>query len=193
MIDPFSAVETTRLRLRCVRIEDAEPTALLMTPDISRWVARWPIPFTTAMAAERIAASRIAALQGTALPFAISEKASGEFMGWIAVHRDTKEIQRGSFGYWLGEAYHGRGYMREAAPTALQAGFDLLGLDVIEAGAQPGNDASMAVMRACGMTPTGTRMVPAPARGRDELCQMFELRRPAYQGNTGVPVPGMKG
>ena len=132
------------------------------------------------MAAERIAESRGAASNGLTLPFAIVDKASGALIGWIVVHRDAADSRRGSFGYWLGEAHHGRGYMREAAPAALRAGFDRLGLDVIEAGAQPGNAASVAVLRACGLIPTGTRMVPAPARGRDELCEMFEIRRPAF-------------
>jgi ribosomal-protein-alanine N-acetyltransferase len=196
MTSPFPAVDTARLRLRCVRPEDAEPTAALMTAEISRWVARWPMPFTPGMAAERIATSHAAARAGNALPFAIIEKASEAFSGWIVIHRDADDILRGSFGYWLGEACHGRGYMREAAPAALQAGFTLLGLDAIEAGAQPGNEASFAVIRACGMAPIGTRMVPAPARGRDELCHMFEIRRPAHPCSPrtiALPVPGLTG
>jgi ribosomal-protein-alanine N-acetyltransferase len=186
----FPAIETDRLLLRCVSGEDADATAALMTPEVSRWVARWPIPFTAAMAAERIAASRMAARAGNALPFAILEKTSRRLIGWIVVHRDADDIRRGSFGYWLGAAHHGQGYMREAAPAALRAGFDLMDLDVIEAGAQPGNDASFAVLRACRMTPTAMRMVPAPARGREELCQMFEI---GHQGNAAFAAPGAKG
>ena len=193
MPDPFPAVETARLALRCVQVADAQATAALMTPEVGRWVARWPTPFTTAMAAERIEQSRTAAAAGNALPFAIVERASAALIGWITVHRDAADTRRGSFGYWLGEAYHGQGYMREAAPAALRAGFDRLDLDVIEAGAQPGNDASIAVMRACGMTPIGTRMVPAPARGRDELCHMFEITLATHQGNRAFPAPGAKG
>lgn len=68
--------------------------------------------------------------------------------------------------------------MRELAPVAMAAGFELLDLDVIEAAAQPGNDASFAVMRACGMQLTGERLVYAPARNRNELCLVYEVQRP---------------
>jgi ribosomal-protein-alanine N-acetyltransferase len=64
---------------------------------------------------------------------------------------------------------------------------------VIEAGAQPGNTASFAIMRACGMRPVGERMIPVPARGRDELCHFYEVHRPPHQGNAAFPVPGTKG
>jgi ribosomal-protein-alanine N-acetyltransferase len=72
-------------------------------------------------------------------------------------------------GYWLGEKHHGKGYMKELAPVALAAAFKLLDVEVIEAGAQPENTASLAVMRGCGREFTGERMVYAPARKREEL------------------------
>jgi ribosomal-protein-alanine N-acetyltransferase len=67
--------------------------------------------------------------------------------------------------------------MHEAAPATVAAAFARLGLDVIEAGAQPGNAASFAVMRACGMQPIGERDVFAAARGRHERCMFYEVRR----------------
>lgn len=176
--DTFQPLETVRLRLRCVALEDAGATAAMMTPEISRWLAYWPVPFTHDMAVARIAASRGQAQQGDALPFAIIEKASGDLIGWVMLHRDREDRRRGTFGYWFGGSSHGRGYMRELAPVAIATAFELLDLDVIEAAAQPSNAASLAVMRACGMQPTGERMVYAPARERDELCVIYEVRRP---------------
>jgi ribosomal-protein-alanine N-acetyltransferase len=66
--------------------------------------------------------------------------------------------------------------MREAAPATVAAAFERLELDVIEAGAQPGNAASFAVMRVCGMQPVGERDVFAAARGRHERCMFHEVR-----------------
>ena len=43
-------IETPRLRLRPPRPEDAPAGAALMTPGVSRWLARWPVPFTPEMA-----------------------------------------------------------------------------------------------------------------------------------------------
>lgn len=166
--DPFDPVWTMRLKLRCVRPEDAARTSAMMTPAISRWVASWPVPFTPEMAAE----------EGRALPFAVERRSDGALLGWLGVHRDATDGRRGVLGYWLGEEYHGHGFMREAVPAAVAAAFERLGLGVIGAGAQPGNTASFAILRGCGMVPAGQRMVFASARGRDEVCLFYEAARP---------------
>lgn len=177
--DPFDPVKTARLKLRCVRPGDAARTSAMMTPAVSRWVASWPVPFTPEMAAERIAAARKAAEEGRALPFVVERRSDGALLGWVGVNRDAMSNRRGVLGYWLGEEHHGYGYMREAVSAVVAAAFEKLNLDVIEAGAQPGNAASFAVLRGCGMTPAGERMVFAPARDRDELCLFYEAARPA--------------
>lgn len=176
--EPFPPVGTARLLLRCVRPGDAAALSAMMTPAVSRWVAYWPVPFTVAMAERRIADARRAAAEGRALPLAVERRADGAVLGWVAVNRDAADPRRGTLGYWLGEAHQGRGTMREAAAAAVAAGFTLLGLDVIEAAAHPGNAASFAVMRGCGMAPAGERVLFAPARQRDELCLIHEVRRP---------------
>jgi ribosomal-protein-alanine N-acetyltransferase len=176
--DPFPPLETTRLTLRCVSLEDAAATAMMMTPEVSRWVASWPVPFTQQMALERIRTSREAALAGDALPFAIIEKASGELVGWFVIQRGITNRQHGDVGYWFGEKHHGKGYMRELAPVALAAGFELLDLEAIDATVQPGNAASIAVILSCGMRPIGERMYYASARQRNELCLVYQIKRP---------------
>lgn len=84
-----------------------------MTPEVSRWVANWPVPLTVEMAISRIKSSRELASAGDALPFGVVEKASTKVIGWVTRHRDPMERRRGAFGYWLGEEYHGKGDMRE--------------------------------------------------------------------------------
>ncbi len=150
----------------------------MMTPEISRWVGYWPVPFTVEMAELRIERARAAAFAGKTLPFA-AERLDGALVGWIVFNRTDEDARRATFGYWLGEAHHGCGYMREMAPLALAAGFRLLGVNVIEASVQPDNVASLAVLRACGFREIGQGMVAAPARNRTELCDLFELMRPA--------------
>jgi len=49
---------------------------------------------------------------------------------------------------------------------------------VVEAGAQLGNIASFAVMRACSMTLAHESLVYVQARGQDELCAFYEIRHP---------------
>lgn len=173
---------TARLSLRPPALADALALSALMTPAVSGWLASWPVPFTPAMATVRIAGAQRAAERGTALPFVVERRADGAVLGWIRVARDAIDGRRGSLGYWLGEAHQGQGYMREAAPVTVAAAFQLLGLEVVEGAARPGNAASLATLRACGMTPTGKRMVFAQTRNRAELCDLFAVAR------SGGPV-----
>jgi ribosomal-protein-alanine N-acetyltransferase len=187
---PFRSVETTSLLLRWVEDRDAPAISRLMTPAVSRWLASWPVPFTDDLAMERIKSARAGAALSNILPFAITLKQTGAVIGWVAVEREADHGPRGSLGYWLGEAYHGNGYMREAVSPAVAAGFALLGLSIIEAGAQPENTASFAVMAVCGMQKSGERMVYAPSRHRDELCVFYELQRDDFwSARQGVDGP----
>lgn len=171
-------VETARLRLRCVHLEDAMPVSAMMTAAVSRWVASWPVPFTPEMAVERITKARRAAADGKALPYALQGRSDAALIGWIGVTREASDDRRAMLGYWLGERHNGHGYMREAAPSAVQMASQQLNLDVIEAVAQPENAASFAVLRGCGMAPVGEKMIFAPSRSRDELCLLHEVAEP---------------
>jgi RimJ/RimL family protein N-acetyltransferase len=59
----------------------------------------------------------------------------------------------------------------------MQAAFDLLGIECIEAGAQADNASSFAVMQRIGMTKSHERMVFASARTRTELCVYYRITR----------------
>jgi RimJ/RimL family protein N-acetyltransferase len=177
--DPFPPLETARLLLRCVALKDAAETSSLMTSEVSRWLASWPFPFTKAMAENHIQGMRTAAVQATALPYAILLKEGRKLAGWVILTKEALDLRRGALSYWLGQPYHGRGFAREAITAVLSTGFEQLDLAVIEAGAQPGNVGSLAVMRTCGMAEAGERMVYAPARGREELCIFYEISRSA--------------
>jgi ribosomal-protein-alanine N-acetyltransferase len=173
----FESLETARLELRCVSPEDATETSTLMTEQVSRWVANWPCPFSEEMAAQRILLMRQRAVEGDALPFAIIQKADGRMIGWAMLVRDKNVRLRASLGYWLGEAYHGQGYMTEVVAAIIREGFRMLDVEIIEAAAQPENVASLALMRACGMAEKDRAAVFAPARNREEICIFFEIER----------------
>jgi ribosomal-protein-alanine N-acetyltransferase len=119
-----------------------------MTPGVSRLLASWPVPFPLQMAASRIKAARRRAICGDALPFAITARSDGSLIGWTTVERDAHDRMSASLSFWLGERYHDQGFMREIAPVVIEAGFRLLAVDSIEAGAQVTNTASFAVMEA---------------------------------------------
>jgi ribosomal-protein-alanine N-acetyltransferase len=53
-------------------------------------------------------------------------------------------------GYYAFEPFAGRGYMRAAMPQLLRFAFDELGLHRVQANVQPGNEASIALVRGAG-------------------------------------------
>lgn len=164
-------IETARLRLRPPCMNDAPLLTALMTPTVSRWLASWPVPFTLELAQARIAEAREAMAQGGAICCVIEHR--GEAAGWIGAAR-LPGTHRASFGYWLGEPWHGQALMQEAAPAFVVALRTRLALDSIEATCQPANRGSARVLAACGLKRVGTRNDYAPARDRDELLDLWE-------------------
>lgn len=164
-------IETARLRLRPPHPDDAPALAALMTPAVSRWLASWPVPFTLERAQARIADVLDAMAQGGTICCVIEHQ--GEIAGWIGAAR-RPGTHRASFGYWLGEPWHGRAIMQEAAPAFVAALRDRLALDSIEAACQPENHASARVLATCGLRRTGDRLQYTPARSRDEQVDVWE-------------------
>ena len=169
---------TPRLRLRPLNVADAQAMAALITPEISRWTASLPGSLSPAEAAERIGPIVRAMEAGDDVTMAIEARDAPAFIGWIGVRRLADAPHRANLGYWIGEPFHGRGYTREAARAFLPAAWDWLDVEAIEAGVQPANAASLAILSGLGMQPIGERMHFAPVRGREELCLYFEARRP---------------
>lgn len=183
---PPPTLDTPRLHLRPVGPEDAEATGALMTPAVSRWLASWPLPFTVAMARERIALSRSLAEAEQALSVAVTARGTGELLGWIMLHRTRDDPRVATLGYWLGEAHQRRGLLREAATALLPVAAAWLDVDRIEASAHPDNDGSFAVMRACGMTFRRETVIHAPARNRDETVHIYAIERDALTPPSGT-------
>lgn len=172
-------VTTARLRLRSPEPHDASAVAPLMTPGVSRWLATWPSGMTESEAAARIGASLDATATGDALHYVVTRREDEAIVGWIRIERSEPDGARGELGFWLAEAFHGKGYMTEAAAAACATAFKLLGLTAIEAGAQPLNTASHRVLQKLGMQPIGERAVYAALRNAFETCLYFELSAPA--------------
>jgi len=170
-------LHTARLRLRVVDEQDAAIAARLMTPAVSQRLASWPSPLDEAGAAARLRRMRDATVHGQALCLALEPREGGGLMGVVMVVRAKYDARRGDLGYWLGEPFHRRGYMAEAAVAAVSDAFVRLDLDAIEAGAQLENAASLALMRRLAMRPIDERPVWAEARGREERCAYYQITR----------------
>ena len=169
---------TDRLVLRPLSLDDAGPTARLMTPGIARWTGSWTGENTAQDVADRILRQQQTEARGFALNRAAVLKATGELIGWMGVRRSDEQPERGALGYWIGEAWFGQGYTREAVRVLVPHAFKVLDIAVMEAAAQTGNAASLAVLRGLGMRHMGQREEFATARGASDLCDWFELDRP---------------
>ena len=168
---------TKRLRLRLPAPDDADALARLMTPDVSRWLATWPSPMTSSDMLARMAKAERRRAAGTALDFVIELLATAWPIGWIGMSRRPDDPRRAMLGYWLGPAVHGRGYATESAAAFVAYAVANWHIDVVEAGGQVANRASLRVLEKIGMKFTDERMIYAPVRDRSELCAFYELRR----------------
>ncbi len=169
---------TERLRLRPLLLSDAEPTLRLMTPGVARWTGSWRNQETVELITRRIGKHHEQEAQGVAYDRVITLKTTGEVIGWIGARRSDQDPRRANLGYWIGEAYFGQGYTREAAHALVPVVFERLDLDVIEAAAQVANTASLAILRGLGMRHVGQRESYSVARGAADMCDWFELDRP---------------
>lgn len=68
-------------------------------------------------------------------------------------------------GYWLGEAYWGRGYMSEALLKVLHFGFEQRSATSFEAGVFTDNPASSRLLDKMGFNQIGEETVPSQGRG----------------------------
>jgi RimJ/RimL family protein N-acetyltransferase len=171
-------LRTERLTLRPLSPSDAAETVRLMTPEIARWTGSWIGEETVERVAERIRLNRETEARGFAVSRVANLTATGEMLGWMGVRKLDADPRRGALGYWIGEAWFGRGYTSEAVRALVPYAFEALDLKVIEAAAQTANAASLAVLRGLGMRHMGQRLEFAPARGAPDLCDWFELVRP---------------
>jgi ribosomal-protein-alanine N-acetyltransferase len=94
--------------------------------------------------------------------------------GAIAGVVNVSEIVRGALesgylGYYAHAAHAGRGYMREGLSLVLSRGFRELGLHRLEANVQPGNAASIGLVRGLGFRREGfsPRYLKLAGRWRD--------------------------
>jgi ribosomal-protein-alanine N-acetyltransferase len=94
------------------------------------------------------------ARQGTTLPFAV--EVDGRFVGQLTVSNIVRgSAQFASMGYWLDEAYAGRGIMPRAVAMAIDHCFGEAGLHRIEICIRPENTNSLRIVEKLGLHEVG--------------------------------------
>ncbi len=115
--DPVLAGELVRLRPLRPDDLDAAWELLAGRPKILAWLA-WDGPRSRAEWAPVFEHWD----GGGEFRFAIEESESGRFAGMISV-RSADRGGTGDLGYWLGESFHGQGYMTEAVELLVDYAF----------------------------------------------------------------------
>ncbi len=88
--------------------------------------------------------------------FFVCQAGEGRIVGVMNLSEIVRGIFRSAYlGYYVGEPYAGRGYMTEAVRLLLGHAFEGLKLHRVEANIQPGNLASIALVKRAGFVKEG--------------------------------------
>jgi RimJ/RimL family protein N-acetyltransferase len=109
-----------------------------------------PHPYPVGGGAGWIATHPIAWRDGSAITYALALPEDDVLIGAVSLGINGAE-QSAELGYWLGTPYWNRGYMTEAARALVAFGFEVVGLDRIQATHLTRNPASGRVMEKIGM------------------------------------------
>ncbi|MFD0915933.1 GNAT family N-acetyltransferase [Pseudahrensia aquimaris] len=149
-----------RLTLRRPRIDDYEQWAKLrresaefLKPFEPKW-ARTELAKTSYRA--RLAQQEADIVSGRGYHWFLFSIENGALLGGLSLTNIRRGIiESGTLGYWMGEAYAGQHFMREAVSTVSDYAFDTLGLHRLEAATVLNNVASQKLLSACGFQREG--------------------------------------
>jgi RimJ/RimL family protein N-acetyltransferase len=145
-------IETGRLLLRPPHEEDIEDMVRLANNyAVARMLASMPHPYFAADAREYL---EKLAKGGTGdkgdCVYAITDAATGAFMGLCGLHDDPARFELPFLGYWLGEPHWGSGYASEAARAMVCLFFKVTAGETLMASCRNDNAASRAIIVKCG-------------------------------------------
>ena len=152
---PVPTLVSARLCLRPYRGTDVDAVfALYSDPAVMRY---WSFPPWTAVPEAEAYLARAAAhaASGSALPWAIADRADDRLIGTATLHSLRLDQGRAEIGYALASERQGRGLASEALRLALDHAFGALGLRRVEADVDPRNTASCRLLEALGFAREG--------------------------------------
>ncbi|MDZ5472344.1 GNAT family protein [Bacillus sp. 31A1R] len=149
-------LETERLLLRTLRLEDSERVEVLASDyDVAKSTLTIPHPYPEGSARDFITSILEAEKSGRISIFAIEEKESGQLIGIINVSI-AESYKRGELAYWIGKPYWGKGYGTEATKALISYSFNQLKLNKVFACAFTDNPGSWKIMEKVGLKYEGT-------------------------------------
>ena len=174
---------TARLTLRPFTEADAEPLfEHARNPNVTRftlWEAHQSVGDTIAFVRDY---ALLRYREGTAEPYAITIDPDPRPVGACGCFWAAKPHQTMELGYWLGEAFWGRGITAEACRAVLTFAFAEYGPERIQARVIDGNRASARVLAKLGFRDEGTLRRSLLRRGNFEDVRMYAALRDEWPG-----------
>lgn len=172
-------IETSRLILRRVIREDAEPMFRnwASDPEVTKYLT-WPTHDSAAVS-EMVLESWLREYEReNYYQWMIVLKEIGEPIGTISVVRQNELVQEAEIGYCIGRNWWHKGIVSEALRAVMDFLFTEVGMNRIAARHDPNNPHSGGVMRKCGMKYEGThRACDRNNQGICDAAQYAILRR----------------
>lgn len=184
-------LETERMTLRLPQHHDwrvwaelREESAKFLTP----WEPTWAADHLTRRAfTNRVYWAQRAEAQGTALPLLLIRRGDQQVLGAITLDNIRRgPAQCGTIGYWIGERFSRRGYMREAIQALVHHAFTGLDLSRVEAACLPENAASRGVLEKSGFKYEGVAQSYLQINGRWRNHVLYAALRGDRRGKTDI-------
>ena len=144
--EPFPILITERLILRALKQTDAFQLQQLRSDDIVNQFLYRPKSITVAEASAFIDKVNIGIVNHEWVYWAITEEDENKLVGTICLWNIEKEKRLAEIGYELSSSYQGKGLMKEAIPSVIDFGFNVIKLDVIVALVNPKNKRSITLL-----------------------------------------------
>jgi [ribosomal protein S5]-alanine N-acetyltransferase len=155
VLKKLPTLETTRLRLRRARLEDADQIyAYGQDPEIAQHIYSFPL---TSMAHAIGYVKRLIRqnAEGEPAEWVMEHKISGRLIGTCGYTKFDQEDRRAEIGFILGAAWHRQGLMKEALREVLRFSFEDTNLRRIEARCVVANIASANLLEQMGFLQEG--------------------------------------
>ena len=182
-------IETERMTLRPpVHSDFRQWTALrrasvdFLTP----WEPTWAADHLSRKAfTNRVYWAQRCVVNGTALPLFLIRRADESLLGAITLDNIRRgPAQAGTLGYWVGETFARKGYMREAIQAVVHHAFETQDLSRIEAACLPENAASRGLLEKCGFKYEGVAQSYLQIYGRWRNHVLYANLRRDRRGRT---------
>jgi ribosomal-protein-alanine N-acetyltransferase len=154
-LQPFLVLNTERLILRAVTLNDAEDIYKMRTDkEVMKYVDR-PLPKAISETEQWIQMINDEWIKNNLILWVINLKGSEHLIGTIGYWEMDKEHHRSEIGYTLTTAYQGKGIMNEALQVVINYGFKSIKLHSIEANVNPDNQPSIKLLEKNGFVREG--------------------------------------